>query len=98
MQRMLLSIILIFFGALTAVALWQHGYWGIFEPHFKSYGAGQVLADLVIALSLAMLWMWHNAKATGRNVWPWLALTLVTGSFGPLLYLMAAKPAARASE
>lgn len=98
MQRTLLSIILILFGALTATALWQHGYWGIFEPHFKSYGAGQVLADLVIALSLAMLWMWHNAKATGRNARPWLALTLVTGSFGPLIYLQTAKPVIRGFE
>lgn len=91
MQRVVLTIILLLFSALTAVALWQHGYWGLFEPHFKTFGAGQVLADLVIAVSLAMLWMWHDAKATGRNVWPWLALSLVAGSFGPLLYLLTAK-------
>jgi hypothetical protein len=91
MQRTYLSVVLILFGALSAIALWQHGYWGILEPHFKTFGAGQVLADLVIAVSLAMVWMWHNAKATGRNVWPWLALSLVAGSFGPLLYLLTAK-------
>ncbi len=91
MQRVILTIILILFGALSAVALWQHGYWGLFAPHFKTFGAGQVLADLVIAVSLAMLWMWHEAKATGRNVWPWLALSLVAGSFGPLLYLVTRK-------
>ncbi len=91
MQRSLLTLILILFGAFSAVALWQHGYWGIFAPHFKSFGAGQVLADLVIAVTLAMVWMWHNAKATGRNVWPWLVLSLVAGSFGPLLYLLTAQ-------
>jgi hypothetical protein len=91
MQRILLTIVLVLFGALSVIALWQHGYWGIFEPHFKTFGAGQVLADLVIAVSLAMVWMWHNAKATGRNVWPWLALSLVAGSFGPLLYLLTAR-------
>ena len=73
------------------MALWQHGYWGIIAPHFKTFGAGQVLADLVIAVSLAMVWMWHDAKTTGRNVWPWLALSLVAGSFGPLLYLLTAR-------
>ena len=96
MQRSLLTIVLALFGALSAVALWQHGYWGIIAPHFQTFGAGQVLADLVIAVTLAMVWMWHNAKATGRNVWPWLALSLVAGSFGPLLYLLTAKREATA--
>ena len=94
MQRTLLIITLILFGALSAVALWQHGYWGIIAPHFRSVGAGQVLADLVIALSLVMLWMWHDAKASGRNVWPWLAATLVVGSFSPLVYLLTRKTTA----
>lgn len=96
MQRSLLTIVLALFGALSAVALWHHGYWGLLEPHFKTFGAGQVLADLVIAVTLAMVWMWHNAKATGRNVWPWLVLSLVAGSFGPLLYLLTAKREATA--
>ena len=91
MQRVLLIITLLAFGALSTVAMWQHGYWGILAPHFQSFGAGQVLADLVIALTLVMLWMWQDAKASGRNVWPWLLFTLVAGSFGPLLYLLMAK-------
>ena len=91
MQRSLIIITLVLFGALTALALWQVGPWGIIAPHFQSFGAGQVLADLVIALVLAMVWMWRDAKATGRNAWPWIALTLVAGSFGPLMYLLSAK-------
>ncbi len=88
MKRILLSITLIVFSILTAIALWQHGYWGIFAPHFKSTAAAQVFADLVIALSLFLCWMWRDARSTGRNPWPWLALTLATGSIGALLYLL----------
>ncbi len=88
MARALIVVILVLFGALTAAALWQHGYWGILAPHFQSVGGGQVLADLVIALSLVMVWMWRDARASGRNIWPWLVLTLVAGSFGPLGYLL----------
>lgn len=97
MQRTLLIITILLFGALTVAALWQHGYWGIIAPHFQSFGGGQVFADLVIALTLAMVWMWRDAKATGRNPWPWILVTLAAGSFGPLLYLLTRKTAAKAT-
>ena len=88
MQRKLLLITLCLFGVLSAIALWQHGYWGIVAPHFQSFGGGQVFADLVIALSLVMIWIWRDARARGRSAWLWLLATLVLGSFGPLLYLV----------
>jgi len=88
MQKVLIAFTIVLFGALTANALWQHGYWGLFAPHVQSFADAQVLADLVIALSLVMVWMWHDARKIGRNVWPWLLATLALGSFGPLLYLL----------
>lgn len=94
MQRSILLIVLALFSALSALALWHHGYWGIVAPHFQSFGAGQVLADLVIACSLLMVWIWRDAQATGRNAWLWIALTVVAGSFGPLIYLLTRQPRA----
>lgn len=88
MPRSLILATLIPFAALTGVALWRHGYWGILEPHFQSFGEAQVLADLVIALGLVMVWMWRDARAAGRNPWPWIVATLTLGSFGPLVYLL----------
>jgi hypothetical protein len=98
MQRSILLTILIAFSTLTAVALWHHGYWGIIEPHFKSFGAAQVLTDLTIALSIFLVWMWRDAAATGRNPWPWIVLTVVAGSIGPLVYLLTRKSAKQASD
>lgn len=89
MRRTVLSLVLAAFSILSGLALWHHGYWGILQPHFQSLGAAQVLADLVISLSLFLAWMWQDAQAKGRNPWPWLALTLVAGSFGPLIYLLS---------
>jgi len=89
--RPLLILVLVLFSCLTGIALWRHGYWGIVEPHFQSFGAAQVLADLAIALTLVLVWMRADAKKTGRVFWPWVALTLVAGSFGPLLYLLVRK-------
>jgi len=98
MPRLLLVLTLALFGALSAAALVHHGYWGIIAPHFRTFGAGQVFADLVIALVLVMVWMWHDARAHGRSAWPWIAVTLAAGSFGPLLYLLTRRPSGRGSS
>ena len=76
------------FGALTYGALADVGYFGIIEPHFRSWGAGQVFADLVIALALACIWMVADGRTRGVNPWPFVLLTLAAGSFGPLAYLV----------
>jgi Terpene cyclase DEP1 len=90
MRRTILTTVLLLFGALSAVALWQHGYLGILIPHFQSTAGGQVLADLVIALSLVLVWLVRDARAKGRAAWAWVVFTLIAGSFGPLLYLLTA--------
>jgi Terpene cyclase DEP1 len=91
MFKTVLVLVLIPFSILSAAALWQVGYLGIWTGQFANYGTWQVLADLVVAVSLAMYWMWLDAQKTGRNPWPWLLLSLVAGSFGPLLYLVTRK-------
>ncbi len=94
MQRALLIIVLIGFSALTGVAIIEHGGpMGIFTHAFANTAGMQLFFDLVIALALFLVWMWNDAKATGRNPWPWLVITLSIGSFGPLLYLLLRKPA-----
>ncbi|MDI9336539.1 MAG: DUF2834 domain-containing protein [Gammaproteobacteria bacterium] len=91
MKQVLIITTLLAFGYLTGVAVWKEGIIGIFSSITSNYGSMQIFADLVIALVLALVWMWHDAKAIGRNVWPWMVLTLLAGSFGPLLYLLTRK-------
>lgn len=89
MQRLLpLSLVLLAFGALSTVALLDVGYWGIIAPHFQNWGAAQVLADLVILALLSCLWMINDARQRNVSPWPYIGLTLVAGSFGPLFYLL----------
>ncbi|MGH8541771.1 MAG: DUF2834 domain-containing protein [Stenotrophobium sp.] len=88
MTRSLLILVILAFGALSTLALEQHGYWGIIAYHLPSSAGWQVGADLVIACTLACIWMIGDARKSGRNVWPYLLITLVMGSFGPLFYLL----------
>lgn len=95
MIRALLTLVLLAFGALTAVALWQNGYIAIFTGQFANAAGLQVLADLCIALTLVLVWLWQDARRAGRNPWPWVVATLALGSFGPLLYLWFFAPVSR---
>ncbi|MBK8018852.1 MAG: DUF2834 domain-containing protein [Betaproteobacteria bacterium] len=91
LPRTALAATALLFGALSAVALWQHGYVAIFAMQFQNAATAQVLADLVIALSLVMIWLWQDARTRGRNPGPWIVATALLGSFGPLGYLLTRK-------
>ena len=84
----MIGVVILAFGGLTGKALWEVGLWGIIEPHFRSWGAAQVFTDLVIMGLLGCVAMVADARRRGVAAWPWVVLTLATGSFGPLIYLL----------
>lgn len=88
MIRFALITVIAAFGVLTAYTLMDVGYWGIISYHFPSSAGWQVMTDLIIVCTLAIFWMVSDARKTGRNVWPYVLITLTFGSFGPLLYLL----------
>ena len=96
LPRPVLFIILVPFALLSAYALEQVGYFGIFAAHLHPAGL-QVLSDLVIALTLVMVWMAGDARSRGITVWPYIVATLTLGSFGPLAYLLLRGTATQAS-
>ena len=58
MRRIFIIIVLVAFLALTAVALWQHGFWGIINPLIQTTAGAQVFVDLIIALTMFLVWVW----------------------------------------
>lgn len=65
-RLLLLSVVVVLFGALTGVALADVGYVGIILPHFRSWGAGQALAaPLAILAVLACVWMVSTRVGAG---------------------------------
>lgn len=88
MKKLCLAILLPF-SALSVYAMMQVGYIGIFDYHRHSPAGWQVFTDLVIGMLLILIWMHRDARRRGRAFWPFAALTLAAGSFGPLLYLLS---------
>ncbi len=95
-RKLFAIVALIPFSILTAYAVMEVGYIGIFDYHRHSPAGWQVFSDLVIALLLVLVWMVPDARARGRNPWPWVVATLLLGSFAPLLYLATERQPAQA--
>ncbi len=67
----------------------EHGGFFTAMNDLVSTRLGQLAAfDILISLSLATVWMVRDARRRGVSVLPYLALTLTTGSAGPLLYVI----------
>lgn len=87
-KKIVLSLVLADFVALTGYAVYVSGLAGFFELVTANWATTTVFADLLIALSLVAVWMWRDAASRGVPVLPYLALTAALGSVGPLVYLI----------
>ena len=87
-QLTLLGGTLLLFSAYTAAVVSGHGYLGFLELAWRDSWGGQMLVDLVIALTLFVEWMRRDAREQNIAMWPYLALLLTTGSIGALAYLV----------
>jgi MFS superfamily sulfate permease-like transporter len=83
-----LGVILCDFAALTGYAIYHYGYLGFFEHITANAVTVATFADLVIALSLVLTWMVRDARTRGVSPLPYVLLTLLLGSVGPLVYLI----------
>ena len=87
-KQIALAVVLADHAALTVYAVAQYGFVGLFDAAFANAATIQVFADLVIALSLVVAWMWQDAREQNISPIPYALLTLGLGSIGPLLYLI----------
>lgn len=83
-----LALVLADFSALSAWVVWEHGMLGLYALVFANTATTLLAVDLVIALSLIGVWLHDDARARGVSAVPFLLLTVLAGSVGPLLYLV----------
>jgi len=87
-KLLVLALVLVGFGAISAHALAVHGYVGLFETLFATPAGIQVSLDLAIAIALVLVWMSRDAKERGLPFWRYAVASVLLGSFGPLAYLI----------
>jgi len=90
-----LSVVLVAFAALTAAALGEFGLLGYLAALNENSATRHVSADVVIALSIASGFVWRDARERGLPWLPYLGVTLLLGSIGPLAYLIHRELATR---
>lgn len=89
-EKPLLIIVLVLFGALTLVGAVVDGLpGGAIEAITFNWMSLQIYADLVIAVAVICVWIYRDAAKHGRNPWPWLVATAIVGMFSPLVYLLS---------
>lgn len=88
-SKIITALVLADFAALNAYALYAAGVSGLTEFLASMGPWGWVLtADLFIALALVLVGMWRDAKTREEAPVALTVLTLLTGSVGPLLYIL----------
>lgn len=88
LQRMALIAVIVAFGAFTIAAIVEHGVVGFLEEIIENMATLQVLIDLSIVATLALIWMYRDSRGSGVPFVPYAVLTVAAGSFGLLGYLL----------
>jgi len=92
LQKPLAIVALVILAIPTALAFLNEGVMGFPTAIISSYASIQIYIDLVIAIAIILVWLWDDAKKSGRNPWPWVIGALIVGCFSPLIYLLTRKP------
>lgn len=87
-KKILLLLVLADFVAVSVWGISQVGFVGLFTGAVASPAGIVGSVDLVIALGLISVWVVLDARARGVSPLPYLVLTLLGGSIGPLTYLL----------
>ena len=87
-KRIVPGLLLVGFLAQTARALLDHSYVGFFLIANANTATKLLMLDLVLALGLFTVWMVRDARGRQGSYLPYIAITVLFGVAGPLLYLV----------
>jgi hypothetical protein len=76
------AVFSLLFGMFSLWVILSEGLFGFIPQHTQSGWGVQVGVDLVVGISLGLFFAAPEAKKYGINPWPYVGLTLLTGSIG----------------
>ena len=85
-EQLVVGIVWLGFAALTIAIFAVEGSAALAIPYPRLASIG-VTVDLFIELVLVGIWMYFDARKRGKSAIPFILITLVLGSLGPLTYL-----------
>lgn len=94
MNKLIIGVVLVAFAVLNVEVMWMSGLGGL-ERLIEEANPWALLfvTDLVIALGIIGFALFKDAKKRGVSAAPYLLLTALTGSIGPLVYLLKRREA-----
>lgn len=87
-RTVVLGIVWLAFSAFTLEVLAEWGIAGFLGATLANGATLQVGIDLVIMVTLFLLWMIGDARERGINPWPFVLLACGLGSIGAMAYLL----------
>ena len=85
-KQMAVGIVWLGFATFTALVFLHDGK-AAFALPFDSLTNTAGMIDLVIELTLVSVWMYFDARKRGTSAIPFIVVSAVFGSLGPLAYL-----------
>ena len=86
MRPFLAPLMLIPFVIFSGWVLADVGYMGFWRSVLDDPSGVQITLDLFLANGMLLAMMYGDAQKREVTFWPWIALTLLAGSIGPLFY------------
>lgn len=94
-RMIVLLLVLVPFALFSATVVLDEGYLGFLDVARAEPWGMQMLLDIAISLVLVMQGLAKDARERGIALWPWVIVTVLLGSIGPLGYLVYRESVAR---
>lgn len=94
MQRIrpVILVVAVLFTVYSTMVAVDHGYTGFLSLALREPWGMQILVDLCISLTMVTSLLVIDARRRKQAAWPWVLVTVLLGSIGPLWYLALRKP------